>query len=501
MPTARVVREIEENRISETDSAAREGPVGTPNRISAPRLRRNWRALIFDLTSLVLSGGLTFIILLLVRRGWHANGSAQASHWVSSIAFFLLFVSGVVLICAKRQLYDFPRMRLERSELFRLAPFLFGALLAAVFCLYLIGPPKAVQIGFFLAGGLGTATLVLWREIHMTTRARIRPNGNPSVTRLLVVGTNTMSKAFASYMNSEPSRQVVLGFLDEYQGSAHPVLGKPEDLVEIADKYFIDEVVIASPSDAELMGMLSIKASHARVNLSIASPYHNRNAGVAGKPSAGAVHYRLVELHREPNRFFSLLLKRAMDIVLSTLLLVFTAPLTLAVAIAIKLDSRGSIFYRSRRLGKKGQVFDCCKFRTMVCDADAMRGHLQHLNDRQRILFKIKNDPRTTRLGKTLRKYSIDELPQLWNVLTGSMSLIGPRPPLPEEFEQYASEHRRRLRVKPGLTGLWQVTARNDPSFETYVKLDLQYVERWSLWLDLKILLKTVPTVVRGTGC
>jgi lipopolysaccharide/colanic/teichoic acid biosynthesis glycosyltransferase len=137
----------------------------------------------------------------------------------------------------------------------------------------------------------------------------------------------------------------------------------------------------------------------------------------------------------------------------------------------------------------------------MVCDADAMRGHLQHLNDRQRILFKIKNDPRTTRLGKTLRKYSIDELPQLWNVLTGSMSLIGPRPPLPEEFEQYASEHRRRLRVKPGLTGLWQVTARNDPSFETYVKLDLQYVERWSLWLDLKILLKTVPTVVRGTGC
>jgi lipopolysaccharide/colanic/teichoic acid biosynthesis glycosyltransferase len=207
-----------------------------------------------------------------------------------------------------------------------------------------------------------------------------------------------------------------------------------------------------------------------------------------------------LESYAASDRVFALVVKRFMDVVLASVLLILAAPIMVAIGVAIKLESEGPILYRSRRLGRMGRLFWCCKFRTMVCNAEAMRAHLEHLNEREKILFKINNDPRTTGLGRFLRKYSLDELPQLWNVLAGHMSLIGPRPPVPEEFKQYERQHRKRLTVKPGLTGLWQVTARQDPSFERYIQLDLQYIEEWNFWLDMKILWKTIPAVVRGTG-
>jgi len=169
-------------------------------------------------------------------------------------------------------------------------------------------------------------------------------------------------------------------------------------------------------------------------------------------------------------------------------------------AAAIKLSSPGRIIYASERVGRKGDRFRCYKLRTMVADAEAMQASLQHLNQRDRVLFKIRNDPRVTRVGRLLRKYSVDELPQLWNVLKGEMSLVGPRPPLASEVRQYELEHLRRLDVLPGITGLWQVQARTNPSFARYFSLDVDYLERWSPSLDAKILLRTVGVVLRGTG-
>ena len=167
---------------------------------------------------------------------------------------------------------------------------------------------------------------------------------------------------------------------------------------------------------------------------------------------------------------------------------------------AIKLDSKGPIFYRAQRIGRKGRTFTCYKFRTMCVDADKQQEELVHKNERDGILFKIANDPRITRVGRFLRKYSLDELPQFYNVLRSEMSMVGPRPPVGSEVEQYDLAHLRRLEVLPGMTGLWQVEARQDPSFDSYISLDTAYVENWSLFLDLKILVRTIGVVLSGTG-
>jgi lipopolysaccharide/colanic/teichoic acid biosynthesis glycosyltransferase len=164
------------------------------------------------------------------------------------------------------------------------------------------------------------------------------------------------------------------------------------------------------------------------------------------------------------------------------------------------MDTPGPIFYASERIGKKGRVFGCIKFRTMVPDAERRRAEILHMNERDSVLFKISNDPRITRTGRFLRKYSLDELPQLLNVLRGDMSLVGPRPPIASEVKRYELNHLRRLDVTPGVTGLWQVQARQDPSFDSYISLDTAYIENWSLWLDIKILVRTIGVVISGTG-
>ncbi|GAA3497770.1 sugar transferase [Streptomyces prasinosporus] len=192
--------------------------------------------------------------------------------------------------------------------------------------------------------------------------------------------------------------------------------------------------------------------------------------------------------------------KGVVDRLGATVLLVVFAPLMLLVALLVATDSRGGVFYRQRRVGKDGLEFTILKFRTMVPDADRARAALTGLNEGAGPLFKMRRDPRVTRIGAVLRRYSLDELPQLFNVLTGSMSLVGPRPPLPEECASYGPDIRRRLKVKPGLTGLWQISGRSDLSWEEAVRLDLRYVEDWSLALDTVILWKTLRAVIQGQG-
>lgn len=192
--------------------------------------------------------------------------------------------------------------------------------------------------------------------------------------------------------------------------------------------------------------------------------------------------------------------KRSFDIVFSLLALVLVLPALLMIGILVKLDSEGPVLYVSERIGRNGKRFRFLKFRTMVRDADSLRGALLHLNERRGNLFKMSNDPRVTRLGKILRRYSLDELPQFFSVLTGHMSVIGPRPCLTSEYARYTKEQRRRVEAVPGITGLWQVEARTNRSVKAYFALDIYYVENWSLGLDMRILLKTVGVVFAGTG-
>jgi len=189
-----------------------------------------------------------------------------------------------------------------------------------------------------------------------------------------------------------------------------------------------------------------------------------------------------------------------MDIVIAITVLTLAAPLMLLIAIAIKLDSPGPVFFRQVRVGKGGKPFVLYKFRSMVDGAERQQAALRKAYGRGPLLFKLRDDPRVTRVGRILRRTSLDELPQFFNVLKGEMSVVGPRPPVPEEVAAYEDWHLQRLMVTPGLTGLWQVNGRSDLSFDEMVRLDLYYAEHWSLWLDLKLILRTIPVVLTGRG-
>ena len=197
---------------------------------------------------------------------------------------------------------------------------------------------------------------------------------------------------------------------------------------------------------------------------------------------------------------FQATLKRTFDVALAGLLLVLTSPIWLLVAIAVKTTSKGPLLFRQVRVGRRSKPFTLFKFRTMVADADQQLEGLRASSDAPAPLFKLRNDTRVTKVGRRLRRWSLDELPQLWNVLRGDMSLVGPRPPLPAEVEEYEIWHRDRLEVRPGITGLWQVSGRSELSFDDYVRLDLFYIENWSPAFDLYLLAKTGPAVLLGRG-
>jgi lipopolysaccharide/colanic/teichoic acid biosynthesis glycosyltransferase len=176
--------------------------------------------------------------------------------------------------------------------------------------------------------------------------------------------------------------------------------------------------------------------------------------------------------------------------------MIVLSPLLIGAAIAVRLTDGSPILFGQERVGLHGRPFTMLKFRSMVVDAESKLEELMHLNERSGAAFKMEDDPRITRVGKFLRRTSIDELPQLWNVLTGSMSLVGPRPPLPREVAEYDIWHRRRLSMKPGITGLWQIEARHEPDFDRWVEHDLLYIDGWSIWLDLKIMIRTIPAML-----
>jgi lipopolysaccharide/colanic/teichoic acid biosynthesis glycosyltransferase len=205
-------------------------------------------------------------------------------------------------------------------------------------------------------------------------------------------------------------------------------------------------------------------------------------------------------LVHDGQREVGLVIKRLIDIVGAMVGLVVLSPLLVGTAIAIRLRDGAPVLFRQTRVGLHGRHFTIFKFRTMTPDAERRLQEVAHLNERSGAAFKATNDPRLSRLGRRLRKTSIDELPQLWNVLKGEMSLVGPRPPLPSEVVEYDIWHRRRLSMKPGITGLWQVEMRHEPSFDRWVELDLTYIDRWTLWLDLRILLRTMPSVLMARG-
>lgn len=322
---------------------------------------------------------------------------------------------------------------------------------------------------------------------------------NAASRNVLIVGAGAAGQQVADYLARHPeSGQVVRGFLDNSSVAAFGVLGAPENLAAIARAEFVDEVILAVPHRGELAQKVIREARRNHLDVRVVPDFFGCAVRDPWIETLGVIP--LVTLHREELPVVALLMKRALDVVVSVSALLVTAPILLLITILIRLDSPGPVLYAALRVGRKGKRFRCYKFRTMSAQANELREQLRKRNQRQGPCFKMVDDPRITRAGRWLRQYSLDELPQLWNVLRGEMSLVGPRPHPLDDVARYELEHLRRLDVTPGITGLWQVMARRSASFQTNMALDLEYIERWSLWMDLRILLKTLSVVVQGTG-
>jgi len=283
------------------------------------------------------------------------------------------------------------------------------------------------------------------------------------------------------------------------EGHGYQVLGTIEDIPKIILNNVIDEVAfVGLGKDLRKYEELFLICEEQGVRTKVTMDFLPRN--IAKVYIEKLNNLPLMTFTTIPNDEFLLLIKRTIDVVLSLLILIFVSPLMLVVAIGIALTSEGPILFRQVRSGINGRSFVLFKFRSMYKGAEAMKPTIAHLNEMNGPVFKVRRDPRVTPIGWWIRKYSIDELPQLWNVLKGDMSIVGPRPPIPEEIEKYERWQRRRLSMKPGLTCIWQVSGRSNIDFGQWMKMDLEYIDKWSLWIDLQIILKTIPAVLSGKG-
>lgn len=278
------------------------------------------------------------------------------------------------------------------------------------------------------------------------------------------------------------------------------LLGHLEDLPRLLQEdIFVDEIIFSTSAREladyeDIVRLCEDLGIRTRIAADLVPP------GTATASLEFLDNLPLITFSVVPEHSLGIIFKRALDFSIAAAGLIALSPVMLLAAAAIRLTSPGPVFYRQVRCGLNGRRFLLTKFRTMIDGAEDKLWEIRHLNEMDGPVFKMKNDPRVTPLGRILRKSSIDELPQLWNVIKGEMSLVGPRAPLPEEVEHYSIRQRRRLSVKPGITCLWQVSGRNDISFQKWMEMDLEYIDNWSVWLDLRIILRTIPAVFTGRG-
>lgn len=357
----------------------------------------------------------------------------------------------------------------------------------------------------FLFGVVNLTFLMMGRFAILETIAFVRSK-RVDGHRMVVVGCGPQAIAYAQSLATTPPWNIkpvghVLVPGEVATDPMTPILGSVEQLDKILDATPVDEVLFVAPniSPAALASALAF-CDERGVDVLLPLPPALPSRGKVEIATLDGFDAPLLGLRRAPSSEVGLAAKRIMDLLGSGLVILMTSPIMIGVAIAIKVGSPGPVLFRQTRAGRNGRKFTMLKFRSMVIDAEKKKAELMHLNEMSGPVFKITKDPRVTPIGAFIRKTSIDELPQLFNIFAGDMSLVGPRPPLPSEVDQYKPWQRRRLSVKPGLTGLWQVSGRNNIDFEEWMRLDLRYIDDWSLWLDAKILMRTVPAVIFKTG-
>jgi exopolysaccharide biosynthesis polyprenyl glycosylphosphotransferase len=358
---------------------------------------------------------------------------------------------------------------------------------------------------------LGTFVVLDWGllvALHLAIRIaarRTRERGYNYRT-VVIVGTGEKAKGLAHrIVRNRHWGLKLLGYVAEPGTppgdpiAEHRILGTVDDLPRLLREQVVDEVLVAVGRERlpDLEGLF-LHCEQVGVNARLAADFFPHL--IARTELEDFEGVPLLTFSTTPRDPWALAAKRVMDVLISGSFLLAFCWLYALLALAVKLSSKGPVFFTQERVGLYGRRFRLVKFRTMVADAEARKAALAHLNEMDGPTFKMKNDPRVTTVGRVLRKFSLDELPQFWNVLRGDMSLVGPRPPVPAEVEKYETWQRRRLSMRPGITCIWQVSGRNTIDFQKWMEMDLDYIDRWSLGLDVKLLLKTIPAVLGGRG-
>ena len=427
-----------------------------------PRLLPLWHYLVYFFLILPFWGILLYTTQhyrQLVHDGWHRQ-MQKIVHFITAATLFIVFIDFVL------------KLDLSRPLIFL---FLGNSILSLIL-----------------------ARMALRWSLH---RRRFQEVG---VKNVVIVGTDTKAREVGEKLRKFPEWGLkLLGYIETGRRTSPPdlkILGALSDLASILDSNIVDEVFFAGSDKGELENFdVAVQLCEEQgVSTRLVVNFFPETTSRVSMEFLDGIP--LVTFSMVPDHHLALLVKRLLDFSIAAAMLIVLSPLMVLVAALVKFTNPGPVFYRQRRCGLYGRPFTLIKFRSMIHGAEDVLWEIRHLNEMDGPVFKMRNDPRVTALGRWLRKTSIDELPQLWNVLKGEMSLVGPRAPLREEVAAYTPSQRRRLSVKPGITCLWQVSGRNEIDFQQWMTLDLKYIDNWSLALDLKIMLKTIPVVLLGRG-
>ena len=490
-----------------THPIAHEWSVARPS--STHTRRSEWLALrvcllAVDALMVVAAFGLAYLIRFTADIPLFFSPDQIPSQFYSTLLLWL--IPAWLILFSLYRLYD-PNLLLNgMSEYVHVAQASSTSMMLIIVFSFL-DPTFVIARGWLiLTWILSTATVITGRFVVRRVVYVMRARSH-FVTPVLLIGANEEGRAIAEHFRESPATGMhIIGFVDDRIdvgreiGPGMRVLGMIDDASEVVKRYSVSDVIVVASalSRVELLDVFQALGGRQEVTLNVSSGlYELLTTGMRVK-SVGSVS--LFTPNRVRLSIPERLLKRATDLVIASLALIGLSPIILAIAVAVKLDSPGPIVYRRRVLGARGKPFDAFKLRTMVINGDEVLAQHPELAEELRLNMKLKDDPRVTRTGKWLRKLSLDELPQLFNVLLGQMSLVGPRMITPEEADRYGRGQMNLVTVKPGITGLWQVSGRSEISYPERVQIDMSYIRNYSLWLDLALLARTLPAVLKKTG-
>lgn len=468
---------------------------------------RRWMPWVTLATDLVLIN-VAFLIAYWLRYDLQLFRSVDPANNVPySVYFPMVALLTVVLLLANRRegAYNVRRGHPLFDDLYGVINATTTAIMLLIVLVFFYRRLFYSRMIFIYAGVVIILLLGIARTVRWFILARLRQDGH-GVDRVLIIGAGEVGRTVMRNLIAQPDLGYrVIGFLDDDPAKSAadigPIkaLGALDNLPLVIRENGIDQVIITLPWQYHRKTVrLVAESEQAGVRARVVPDLFQLSLGGVDVEAINGIP--LISIKQTALTGFNLALKRAVDLALSGFGMIVLSPIWLLISAAIKLDSPGPVFFRQERIGRHGKPFVVYKFRSMYQDAEARMEQLRAQNEADGPLFKIRDDPRRTRVGRFIRRTSLDELPQLINVLRNEMSVVGPRPGLQREVEQYKAWHRKRLEVQPGLTGLWQVSGRSNLTFDEMVMLDIYYAENWSLGMDSRIILRTIPQFIFGDG-